>query len=121
MGQFCMNVTQILSGGASSPLSSREQWLERPSSRVYGECALSRFIDVRLSNPMNYSPPGSSAHGILQTKMLKGVVISSSRKSSHPGIEPESLTSPALAGKFFTASAVAGKGTPSRARNWALI
>ena len=33
---------------------------------------------------MNYSPPGSSVHGIFQAKILKWVAISSSRKSSWP-------------------------------------
>ena len=34
--------------------------------------------------PMDYSPPGSSVHGILQARILKWVVISSSRGSSRP-------------------------------------
>ena len=34
--------------------------------------------------PMDCSPPGSSVHGILQARILKWVVISSSRGSSRP-------------------------------------
>ena len=34
------------------------------------------------------SPPGSSAYGILQTRILEWVAISFSRGSSQPGIEP---------------------------------
>ena len=56
-------------------------------------------------DPMNCSPPGSSAHGILQARVLEWVAMPSSRGSSDPEIEPESLTSPALAGRLFTTSA----------------
>ena len=42
-----------------------------------------------------------SVHGILQARILKWVAISSSRGSSHPGIEPMSPVSPALAGRLF--------------------
>ena len=35
-----------------------------------------------LCNPMDYSPPGSSVHGILQVRILEWVTISSSRGSS---------------------------------------
>ena len=37
-----------------------------------------------LCNPMNFSPPGSSVHGILQARILESVAISSSRGSSRP-------------------------------------
>ena len=46
---------------------------------------------------MDYSPPGFSVHGIFHARVLKWAVISSSRGSSGPGMEPESLVSPALA------------------------
>ena len=63
---------------------------------------------------MDYSLPGSSAHGISQASILEWVAISSSRSIADPGIEPES---PALAGGFFTAEP-AGKPksnyTPSK-------
>ena len=49
-------------------------------------------------NPMDYSPPDFSVHGILQARILEWVAMFSSRVSSWPGIEPTSLTSPALAG-----------------------
>ena len=48
---------------------------------------------------MNYSPPGSSVHGILQARILESVAISFSEDLPDPGIEPGS---PALAGRFFT-------------------
>ena len=37
-----------------------------------------------LCDPMDYSPPGSSVHGILQARILEWVAISFSRGSSQP-------------------------------------
>ena len=37
-----------------------------------------------LCDPMDCSPPGSSAHGIFQARILEGVAISFSRRSSWP-------------------------------------
>ena len=37
-----------------------------------------------LCGPMDYSPPGSSVHGILQARILEYVAISYSRASSRP-------------------------------------
>ena len=51
---------------------------------------------------MDYSPPGSSVHGIFQAKILEWVAISSSRGSSQPRDQTPSLTSPVLADRFFT-------------------
>ena len=66
---------------------------------------LSHFSHVLLCDPTDCSPPGSSLHGILQARLLEWVAILSSRGSSQPlGIEPTFLTSPALAGGFFTTS-----------------
>ena len=45
---------------------------------------LSCFNCVRLCNPMDCSPPGSSVHGILQARILEWVAISSFRRSSRP-------------------------------------
>ena len=42
----------------------------------------SHICHIQLSNPMDYSPPDSSAHGILQAGMLEWVAISYSRGSS---------------------------------------
>ena len=43
-----------------------------------------------LCNPMDYSLPGSSVHGILQARILEWVAMPSSRGSSDPGIKPMS-------------------------------
>ena len=50
---------------------------------------------------MDCSWPGSSVHQISQARRLEWVAISFLRGFSKPGIEPESLVSPALAGRFF--------------------
>ena len=51
---------------------------------------------------MDYSPPGSSIHGILQTKYWNGFPCLPPGDLPDPGIKPTSLMSPALAGMFFT-------------------
>ena len=77
-----------------------------------------------LCNPMDCSLPGSSVHGILQARMLEWVAKPSSRESSDPGVRPEPLTSPALAGEFFATNTtcvsinpqthlLGGKNTPT--------
>ena len=43
-----------------------------------------------LCNPMDYSQPGSSVHGIFQSKILEWVTISFSRCILDPGIKPGS-------------------------------
>ena len=55
--------------------------------------------------PMDQDPPGSSVPGILQIRILEWAAMSSSRDLPDPGIEPASLTPPALAAGFFTVSA----------------
>ena len=44
----------------------------------------SRFSHVRLCDPIDCSPPGSSVHGILQARIQEWVAISFSRGSSQP-------------------------------------
>ena len=58
-----------------------------------------------LCDPVDYSLPGSSVHGIVQARILEWVAMPSSRGSSDPGIEPMSLMSPTLAGGFVTTAA----------------
>ena len=44
-----------------------------------------------LCDPMDCSPPGSSAHGILQARILEWVAICFSRGDHlHPGVKPRS-------------------------------
>ena len=55
-------------------------------------------LHPNLCEPMDCSLPGSSVHGIFQTRILEWVVVSSSRRSSWPS----SPVSPALIDIFFT-------------------
>ena len=73
-------------------------------------CAESLQSCPALYDRMDCSPPGSSVRGILQARTLEGVASPSSRGSSWPRDLPEatSLLSPALAGRFSTASATKG-------------
>ena len=69
---------------------------------------------LTLCRPVYYSPPGSSVHGILQTRILESVAVPSSRGSSPPRDGTPSLMSPALAGTLFTTSATWASGKYSR-------
>ena len=57
-----------------------------------------------LYGPMDYSPSGSSAHVILQARILEWVAMPSSGELPDLGIKPSSLMSLTLAAKFFTTS-----------------
>ena len=52
-----------------------------------------------LCDPMDCSPPGSSAHGISQARILEWATLPFSRGSSPPRDQP---TSPALPAGFST-------------------
>ena len=43
-----------------------------------------QFLSLTLCHPIDYSPPGSSVHGISQAKILERVDSSYSRGSSRP-------------------------------------
>ena len=68
-------------------------------------CAKSLQLCPTLCDPMDCSPLGSSVHGIPQARILEWVAVSYSRDLPDIGTEPKSLTSPALAGGFFTSLA----------------
>jgi len=68
--------------------------------RLHACCFASVVFDSLW--PYGRSPTGSSVHGILQARILEGVAMPSSRGSPNPGIELGSLTSPTMAGRFFT-------------------
>ena len=56
---------------------------------------------LTLCNPMDYSPPGSSVHGILQARILEWIAIFFSRGSSWP--RDQTLVF-CIAGRFFSLS-----------------
>ena len=51
---------------------------------TYVCCMLTGFSISYFCNPMDCSPPGSSAHGILQARILEWVAMPSSKGSSRP-------------------------------------
>ena len=55
-----------------------------------------------LHNPIGYSLPGSSVHGILEVRILQWVAKPSSRDLPDPEIKPAAPAAPALAGRFPT-------------------
>ena len=55
-----------------------------------------------LYDLMDYSLPGSSVHGIFQGRILSELPFPSPRDLPDPEMEPTSLVSSALAGRFFT-------------------
>ena len=78
-------------------------WLP-PLSFYICMCMLSHFSRVRLCDPMDRSPLGSSVHGILQARILEWFVMPSSRGSSPPRDRTHVFMFPALSGGFFTTS-----------------
>ena len=66
---------------------------QRPQARVMmsqggcylhpGAAVLSRFSRVRLCDPVDCSPPGSSVHGVLLARVLEWVALSRSQMSSN--------------------------------------
>ena len=54
---------------------------------------------VQLCDPMDYSLPGNSVHGILQARILESVSISFSRDFSQPRDQTQVSL---IAGGFFT-------------------
>ena len=69
-------------------------------------CSVAKLC-LNLCIPMDCSPPGSSVHGVLQTRILEWVAISFSRRSFPPWdwICTSWAFLPALAGRFFTTEA----------------
>ena len=68
-------------------------------------CAKLLQLCLTLCDPTHCSLPGSSVHGILQARILVSAAFPPPGDLSDPGVQPMSLMSPALAGRFFTTSA----------------
>ena len=77
-------------------------------SRLYyhHSCMCAQLIQSCLSlwDAIDCSPPGSSAPGILQARILKWVAMTSFRGSSKPRDQTGISSFPALVGGFFTPS-----------------
>ena len=60
---------------------------------------------LSLCNPMDYSPQGSPSMGFFRQEYWRGFPCPPPGDLPNQGTEPAPLTSPALAGRFFTTSA----------------
>ena len=72
----------------------------RRNQRSFGKSSCASWIShVRLCEPMDCSPPGSSVLGILQARVLEWVAISFSRESSRSRDQTQVSCN---AGRLFT-------------------
>ena len=73
---------------------------------VYSCMCLVAQLCPTLCDPMDWNPPGSSVHGILQARILEWVAISSSKESSQPRDQTHVSCVSCIAGRFFTQWAI---------------
>ena len=86
-------------GNSTIMVSSREDGMHA--------CILNRFSHVQLfTTPWTCSPPGSSVYGILQQESWSGLPCPPPEDLHSLGIEPTSLTFPALASRCVTTSTI---------------
>ena len=115
--QFFYNCDGIIA--CSSP---KNLWEYRNKLQInqFQRCSPSLFKDLQCSvaqwcptlcNRMDYSPPGSSDHGILQARILEWGAISSSRGSSPPRDRTHISCISCTGGRFFTTRTL---GSPIR-------
>ena len=71
---------------------------------INNNCAKSFQLCLTLWDTMDCSSHGSSAHEILQARILEWVAMLSSRESSWPKDQTTTHMSPVFAGGFFTTS-----------------
>ena len=75
---------------------------------------VSSSVMLTLCDRMDYSPPGSSVHGIIQARILEWAVTPFSRGSSWPRDPPQVSH---FAGRFFTVWATR-EASEVRAQTW---
>ena len=82
-----MAVLQITCNGKETQVKSPTNTASvvlKVVSKWWWVCAESLQSCLILCDPMNYSPPGSSIHGVLEARILEWAAIPSSRGSSQP-------------------------------------
>ena len=92
---FIDEVTEFDSEIYAFPKLSVKRWIY-----VAVLCLVAQWYPT-LCNPLDWGPPGSSVHGILQARILEWVTFSPPGNLPHPGTEPESPAFPALEGDSF--------------------
>ena len=98
---FCIAGKFFTTGQSEKPLSNilaliKESWEILPLLKMK---VLVTQSGPTLFDPMDYNPPGSSVHGILQEGILQWVAISFSRESSPPRDQTRVSR---IVGRFFT-------------------
>ena len=73
-------------------------WTNHSTTKVIVKVSVTQSCPT-LCDPMDYSPPGSSVHGILQARILEWVAIPFSRGSFRPRDQSRVYC---IAGRFFT-------------------
>ena len=79
-------------------------WMHQKRSKIWsrGVCICQLLSCVRLCNPMDYSPPGSSVHRSFQARILEWAWhFPPPGDLPGPGIKPTPSGSPALPAGFF--------------------
>ena len=71
-------------------------------SRTADVCVMHAQLSLTLCDPVDWSPPGSFIHEILQARTLERIATSSSRDLPGPRFEPASSAPPALTGGFWS-------------------
>ena len=95
-------------GSLTQHLNREGSWQSSlsPIGLNQGACmhAKSLQLCMTLCDPMDCAPPSSFVHGILQANYWSVLPCPPPGDLPNLGIKPSSLTSPALAGRFFTTS-----------------
>ena len=78
----CSLICEIFKKKKKSELTDTKDSLLQ--GQANGECEVKLLSCVRLCDPMDCSPPGSSVRRIFQARILEWVAMSFSRGSSHP-------------------------------------
>ena len=115
----CMHVKSL----RSCPTLRHPMDCSPPGSSVHGILQVhvkSLWSCLTLHHPMDCSPPGSSVHGILQARILERVAMPFSRDLPHPGVKPESTTSPMLQTDYLPLSPW-GRPMGVTRENWVLL
>ena len=96
----CSMWSVVLSEIISSPFSVRNIWKSQTMPQVYSEVLVTQLCPA-VCDPMDYSPPDSSVHGILQVRCWRGLPFPSPGddlpdpgvKSRSPALQAASLLS----------------------------
>ena len=105
--------SDLAAAAAATELQKRRTWLKWLSTHddftwlcdFFFHCVMLCLVAQlcqTICDPLDYSPPGSSVHGIFQARILEWVAISYSRESSWPRYWTYGSYDSWIAGKFFT-------------------